>query len=785
MSQVQLRPTAAPFDLFSPGPTQVRANAGSGLLETARALSSFSNDLRAFAAQASQDTQQASAAEAQALQAERRFKSLKDLKAAVDAGQLHEDDNPWKMAFLKKLVARGMFLNSRFSIEDEYRKDKALWAADTVAPVDQFLTQKISTITEGMGPWELEAVAPAAEEFRQSFLMQHQAEGRRRRDAETEAGFQRNLAAEYRAALPLLQRRADAEAFPNAPRFTEEDAKILETYTKRIQFLTKTAEQVTPKEKVRAWAQKAIADLAIETGDVDSAEEMLSSVKVAGESIKDEGLLEAIRRKVSDRDIEKMRDEQFRDAVSQERAFKEAQTLLVTRREEIAKETGKPVNSFDITVPLDRLNGESLLKLQQLREALNSDTATRELSRFLTATSGRTPSASEEASFYELQVLGQPGLVAIENYKRFGKLMKEQSWGEDTPQGLAQLAQLYSSPASPREKIDTITGMAERREVSESTFKRYIDSFAAPKTTQVTDGILRTFSNQLESQLSLAAQLRPGMVDEETGRLTPAAEFQIRNALGRFNLEALSWIDANHATGFDAPTLEKALANLTNKWVSTGGMTSAEVQSILPYTDVVLRVNRGEGIPGQDIRWDPESRSLSMVLGNTLRPLPGAMPRFADVKDFETRGDSIAEAYRVPKEERFSFFATAAGDNPDIAQAVVLRAAKESMDERSLKYWRDNVKRIEEKLAVAKSDLDLLTGGAPRVRVNPLDADGRPTKYEFITAYRAPTPLEVQEARNRYNRLLEIRTQLYGVPMSLIRQKAKKNESTRSGNGGS
>jgi hypothetical protein len=308
----QLTPVASPIDTFISPSARPNPNVPESL-QLAEALSQFVPSLRGFTGLLGEQRIQQGEVDARKLMDERRYKSIEELRGAVSRGEIREDQNPWKMVFLKKLTAREQIRTGLLKIEEEFSNSQdpevqQVRQSQSIESYDSWLNGRISEVTKGMDGWALEAVQDMAEGWKTNTLAHQQNVWENQRNASTLLGIQRESSAIVAAAL--------TESKVSGVEVSSDGVSALQA------LVDSSSKTVLDPEKIRHQVIQGIADAAIGAKSFEGVEQLMSAVTLNGKSLRalDAGEIADIREMVDDAAWE----DQTRSAIAEERAEKES-----------------------------------------------------------------------------------------------------------------------------------------------------------------------------------------------------------------------------------------------------------------------------------------------------------------------------------------------------------------------------------------------------------------------------------------------------------------------------
>jgi hypothetical protein len=279
LPNVGLQPAARPVDTFAP--SEVRMGSGGNDAKTlgqlAAALSEFNGSLQTVAGQYinSQNEIAHRTGEADAA----RYQNMEAFKAAVDAGQIKETDNPWYMIGLKQTMdeirTRGAVNQWRAWLQNS--PDAAgLRSSDNPDDIDKAFDSMVGPILRTMDSHSVNRVLPELQQAKQSIILNHLSERSQERKAEMDQAL-------------TVGTRSDASAIATAADTVGPPAET------RDDTITRTAGMVQARldhallTMNKLDAMKAVAagvmEQGVGTADPELARSILSKVSVDGTTL--------------------------------------------------------------------------------------------------------------------------------------------------------------------------------------------------------------------------------------------------------------------------------------------------------------------------------------------------------------------------------------------------------------------------------------------------------------------------------------------------------------------
>src|SRR5205085_11309604 len=123
-----------------------------------------------------------------------RYKSLNDLHAAVQRGELRNAENPWYNVQLKQEVARNTALHRATEMRDAYLRNADLTGKDDLGPVERHAEDSLMPALDGTDVWEAEAMAPVIQSAKHDLLAYHVELRNRMRPEEREFAAKEEIA---------------------------------------------------------------------------------------------------------------------------------------------------------------------------------------------------------------------------------------------------------------------------------------------------------------------------------------------------------------------------------------------------------------------------------------------------------------------------------------------------------------------------------------------------------------------------------------------------------------
>lgn len=212
MSQfnIPLNPVAQPTNQFVAPRIEAPSNQdASDLAQLSGALAKITPELASVFQNRFQAHVEGSTARADADFQNRRYDNMKALKAAVDAGQIDEADNPWYMVQLEKDVAANQAEKKVQQMKVDWEESPVRFSDDP-KEVDAWANQQLTEITDFRDADIARATLPVIQEGKSQLLNRHMEVRRQERAEERVVNFQQRvstlLQGDPKTAAPELQR---------------------------------------------------------------------------------------------------------------------------------------------------------------------------------------------------------------------------------------------------------------------------------------------------------------------------------------------------------------------------------------------------------------------------------------------------------------------------------------------------------------------------------------------------------------------------------------------------
>jgi hypothetical protein len=702
LSRIPLRPVASPVDTFAPSEVRRGDGGAAGLAQLADALGSFNPALQGFSETYTYAQRAEAETEARALQAQRQYKSLTDLKGAVDRGEIKEDDNPWKMVFLKQLVGRNEVRLAAQSIEQEYESSPIRYK-DNPAEVEAFVQERLATLAQGRDNWELASVSAAADEFRNEFVAGHIKRRAHERDLETQVGFTRQVSQDAAEAIAMINDGASPDAV-----------------IARTQQAVNAAGMVVHPEKLRAWATQSVIQAAVAARDPDSVTQLMQSIKVGDKTLAETmpvGAMEQLQEEIQQKRVRDIQVEALLEDQAQKQQTKNGLAAFdsYVRSERAA---GREPSLTEMNLVIDQMDvsPEIRQKLKAMGNDMSREAVSLELSRFMGLVSSGTATEADRTNFlrFNLAHLAN-GRDAVFTAKQLEAAIETDEWGETDGLAASSIVQMLHSTASTQEKFQMLEGLRTARRID---LPLYLNTMERVMRSELQDGEKRAqmtrFVDDIQSRLSLAYMNDPAStvvtMDSMGGdrvSLTPEAEARIGAAARELDDAYWRFVTdpANANANYDQ--LVTMLSQRSEEIIKrNGGLTPEQFQDRVTFGTIEKQLSNGDVDDlSQYLLW--EEGKLMVRVGDKTKEAPKSLKLFGNQNDFVARREAVMDELRIESpadRDRFMMDQASvfghealievretllARDNP--AETMVARAARlqeaRSAYERDQKSW--------------------------------------------------------------------------------------------------
>jgi len=437
MTQVPVNPVASTVSTFAPG--EVREDRRTDFQQLAAGLAAFAPALGRFAAFANRREQEEQFAAAQTELNALQIQNEEQFKAAVERGDIDENDNPHKITFMRRLARQSGIRLAAENFRVAYDQDQALQNATPQEVYAAFLAA-ITPSLEGAKPRETSEAMAVVQDLRQKFVTNHTNGLRRRVEARTRAELESDLGSTlssygFDEATPIIQGRIDEAV--------------------RVMDPLKVEAAVVAAATARARAAK----------DPELLSEILNSVSIDGETLLTgrEDLVslesERIDRALSEEENRRFAREQREN---QERVQQDLDTLTrVAQENDINK----------LTVTYDSIDQLGLSTRQQNDLRIAFERSIQDVTRrsFAEITQDGSVTPQEQISFQQVMVLaGRGPNEAAEMIKNFRES------GSVAPTALEEAQALLEVSGSRESQLQELGDLYANGVLSENTFNQQV-----------------------------------------------------------------------------------------------------------------------------------------------------------------------------------------------------------------------------------------------------------------------------------------------------------------------
>lgn len=642
MTRVPLTPRAGMIDSFAPA--EVRGTVGSKLAGVAESLSTFNKNLQIYADVEIASRRHAGQEAALAEYAKRQDKSIADMEAAVRRGDIKEDGNPWKMVFLRKLVARGEVRNGLLGIEAEFESSKdadvaGLRQAQSIDQLDQWASSRVSKMVAGMDQATTASVAGVVDEWKSQFYGSVQNRWERDRRLATEIGFRQEISQAVGRAGPdwaaIQETINSASSVMVTPGVVERN--VLNAIT-AVAIASRSPEIIEDAVKNLTIRGKPFAD-AMDAGDMLTARD-------------------AVDRAVASYYVG-VRQQERAEAEAVEQAFMQK----ISDEARAAAAAGKPFDPLSMYADLSTFPADQQVKFKNIMDALASDDMNRYALGMIEGTDPTSPRMLSIAS--AIVASGIPGAkeaaATVRDIHNFA--VGGQHPSDSDIDAYAEAIQLRDSTAPMAERVLTLTRLAPR--LSRTDYKEAmtglmnvgrVDQARASlvlqeKTEQLTANLEAIYFSS--SEYAAASQLSPS----GPPAVPPAVRSRIDAAAKSLNSVYTQVFSDN-----ERPTLDMLIDALDK--ASARVLAPQEVATkIDDHNRTFVRVvqNPERAINDGLVRWSPPDKpgsdgKLEVSSGGRTTALP-RMGLFTSSADFANRADQMVGSLGIQDETaRLQFF---------------------------------------------------------------------------------------------------------------------------------
>lgn len=277
MSQIPIRPIASPVDIFAPDAVAPPAT-NTAFDQLARSLASFSAQIGQYAAPLGdlrrREGQQAAAETKARLQLE----NMQQFREAVNRGEISEDDNPWKIRFLRQMIAADEASAALAQWEVDYEQNAELRFNDDPAKVTSAINARLAGLLEGRPSDEAQAIISVGTQYANEFTSLHRRTRRAERAQAFADTFQQNVRREVNMLVASLSRPVDG---PESGLQEQEALGHLDT----LQGLLDAATAVMPEAAARDLITRSITDIAVDSLNPNVARRLFTELRVGGRAL--------------------------------------------------------------------------------------------------------------------------------------------------------------------------------------------------------------------------------------------------------------------------------------------------------------------------------------------------------------------------------------------------------------------------------------------------------------------------------------------------------------------
>lgn len=501
----RLQPTAGPIDAFAPA--EVRSTQDLRLSSLAQGLSQFSSGLAAFSDAYLSRQKELGYAEAQKEHLQRQLKSVDDFEAAVKRGDIRASDNPWKMVFMRQLVARDQVRSGLLQLEQEFQSSEdeqiaTVRNSHSVDALEGWVSSRVSGLTQGLDPFTATAVSDQIDRWKGGFLSSRASEWEQQREQASSLAVSRSL-------FDVLGRSVLAEAAgpvePGAPAPTSSVG-----YADAQRVIDNALKVSNDPEAVRRAAMNAVAAIAEARKDGDYVDRALSQVKVNGKTLGElalPGEVVKIKEGVDDALYRDLHRKVFLDQQNQKQAV-DFELARFNARLRQATEAGDQAGVFIdpntvIGDGISQLHPEVQVKLRQIEDGLIAEALQGQAAKQIAAAGGiGSPKAMSVVE--RLVSLGHPtGAQAAAEVSKWRKFVEDNRFPtESNLDALAQVNDIVNSADPPAQRMAALTSLIRAGQIS------YKDATAAQASILQSgtvgkerfDELKNNFASMLEAQ---------------------------------------------------------------------------------------------------------------------------------------------------------------------------------------------------------------------------------------------------------------------------------------------
>lgn len=509
MSRIPLRAVATPVDIFAPAATQA-GDGGQELMQLAGSLSKFSATLGRYTQYKSEEDRKNAMEEAIQLQREHRFDNIEAYNQLVSDGTVTEGGNPWKLVYLRQLVAQEHVSNAALAIEQDFYNNPPENPDDIVGIRNQ-VQERLLAATEGLDSFEFQAVAGQVDQFTQQFVSRHQTKREGERVLEADEAMMHSLMSLTSASPETAERLGSAFQADASP----DQKRVGETYIQSLQDLANASTSVTPAPRVRSRMVAAIEQMAIRNRDPELASTLISRLTVGGKALSesvDGAWMSGIRTQVDRAIVSDMQLARTQDKMRQDAYMGPVYEMI----------DSAPGNPFDVPLPND-FPPEALAELQQFQSLVAKRRARSLLSDASSEVLAGTFTSGDRLTLgHALIALQQPSSEALNQLDRLNSATADAEYADETPArtklALGGLRKDTTTPAP--DLLNSLLSMQEAGQVSKKDFELTLNAIInrTPQSiaTKATfrEGAVKTLFNRVRPSI-------PDEYDVLQGRSVP------------------------------------------------------------------------------------------------------------------------------------------------------------------------------------------------------------------------------------------------------------------------
>lgn len=593
--QIGLNPVATPTDQFV-APRISRPTPDSELIGLAQSLSKVYPELNQVAQNRFEAGKRADQMLATQDAMNMRFKSMADLKQAVDDGKLPAWQSPWYRVQLTQEVARDQVAKAAAAMHEQYMQRQDLQSSDAIEPVAQFADQSLAPVIQGADPWAVEAAAPLMQQAKHQLLMQHAALRDERRQDERQEAYGRELANSTASindndknALAITDEQAESDESSNANR--EQARARLASARESVQAAYNTASMTVDKKTLDNWTRQALTNTALDRGSVRVWDDVAANLtdKSGNKVFGTDADLEhgkQLGRQIQREQMADLELDETRRQLMSKRAARSASADIwqqYATKAAAAQASGQKFGIWDMDMTgvlsklgqtdpdaANHLAGEFLSEMaleNNQKASVDKQTITSMIADKGMDFMNGTMSKDDEATFMKSLLRINGGDQAAEAIQRLRNWSRSNAWGVTSPESWNKLADLYTNvgPDSP-DFIPSVVKMSQDGELDEHTASTAI----MHSVSALSEGTKATHVNAAITGLSqqIPARIEQGYIDKLPGK----------------------WADYNRA---DAHTLVEQRASLAHADFMTAavGMQNDPAFRSLPVTEKLQKLN--------------------------------------------------------------------------------------------------------------------------------------------------------------------------------------------------